>query len=92
VLRAEAELGDEAVDFVEHEDGLKALLPCLAEDSVGLDADALAYVDKDDAAIGEASGSGDFGTEVDVARGIEKVERVLIMEKGDSGCLHGDLA
>lgn len=87
----EAELGDKAVDFVEHEAGPEALDEGLAQRGVRLDVHPLDGVDEDERRVREARSGGDLGAEVDVARGVDEADAVAGPgAERDGGGLHGD--
>jgi len=91
LVGGEAELGDEAVDLVEHEAGLEALDEGLAQRGMRLDVHPLDGVDEDERRVGEARGGGDLGAEVDVARGVDEADAVPSPgAERDGGGLHGD--
>lgn len=87
----EAELGDEAVDLVEHEAGAEPLDEGLAQRGVRLDVDALDGVDEDERRVRKPRGGGDLGAEVDVARGVDEADAVAAPgAERDGGGFHGD--
>lgn len=87
----EAELGDKAVDFVEHEAGPEALDEGLAQRGVRLDVHPLDGVDENERRVRKARSGGDLGTEVDVARGVDEADAVAGPgAERDGGGLHGD--
>jgi hypothetical protein len=89
--RREVELGDEAVELIEHEAGAEALDECLAQHNVGLDLHAFDDVNEDERRVGEVRNGGDLRAEVDVARGVDEADAVPgpAVECDGSG-LHGD--
>jgi hypothetical protein len=78
VLLGDLELEEGAVDLVDDDDRLDALGEGLAQDGLGLDADALDAVDDDEGAVGDAEGGGDLGGEVDVAGRVDQVDEEVL--------------
>jgi hypothetical protein len=80
----EFHLENEAVNLVEDEDGLDALVPGLAESGNGLGADALDSVDDDHGPVAEPQRCRHFGREVNVAWGVDEVDEIffLCFERG----------
>lgn len=66
-----------AVDLVDDQDRLDTLGQSLAQDSLGLDADARHTVDNDQSTVGNAESGGDLGREVDVTGRVDQVDNEL---------------
>ena len=96
--RRELELGDEAVDLVEHEHRHDALLPRLLEHRVRLRAHALDRVDHEQRAVAQPRRRRHLRAEVDVARRVDQVDAHLVAAVGrpvrerDRRRLHRDAA
>jgi hypothetical protein len=75
-LTINLELEDTAIDLVNEEDGLDLLTEGLTEHGFGLHADTLDVIDDDESAIGDTEGSGNFGGEINVTGGVDKVDKV----------------
>ena len=76
LLRVLLGLGRRQVDLVEHRDDLEVVLEGEVEVREGLRLDALRRVDEQDRALARGERAGDLVAEVDVARGVDHVQRV----------------
>ena len=70
------EIGADAVHLVDEDDARDVVLVRLAPDGLGLRLDALHAVEADDRAVEDAQRALDLGREVDVAGGVDDVDRV----------------
>ena len=66
------------VDLVDDDDWLDPLGKGLTENSLGLDANAFNAVDDDEGTIGNTKGSSNFGGEVNMSWGVDKVDKETV--------------
>ena len=99
VLLADLKLEKSTVDLVEADDGLDTLGKGLSEHGLGLDTNTLDTVDNDKGTVSDTESGSDFGREVDVTGGVDKVDQELVtvrlLSNGVEGVLlhrevHGD--
>lgn len=75
-LTVQLQLKDVPVNFVDHQHGPDFLLAGLSEHCFSLDTDSLHTVDNDECTVSDSECGSDFRGEVDVARGVDKVNEV----------------
>jgi hypothetical protein len=75
------ELENGSVNFVDHKYWFNLFTESLSQDCLSLHSDTFNVVDDDESTIGYSESGGNFGREVDVTRGIDKVNQVTF------GCL-----
>jgi len=87
LLSRELELKQSTVNLVHHKTGLDTLTDGLAKDSLGLDAHSVDGIDDNEGSISHTEGSSDLRGEVNVTRGVNKVDQITI--SGDLNVLVG---
>mmetsp|Transcript_868 Transcript_868/g.3189 ORF Transcript_868/g.3189 Transcript_868/m.3189 type:complete len:332 (+) Transcript_868:1754-2749(+) len=94
LLGLHLQLHEEAVNLVDYQHGLDALLQSLPQDSLSLNADAFDAVDDNECAVSDAQSCRDLAGEVDVAWGVDEVQKYgrLLVDKrqSDAGALDRD--
>ena len=95
-VEAEVEVRAELVHLVDEADARDVVLGGLTPDGLGLGLDAFLAVEDGDRAVEHAHGALDLGGEVDVAGGVDQVDRVALAEPvprtGGGGGVDGDAA
>ena len=86
------EVGAELVHLVDEADTRDVVLGGLTPDLLGLRLHAFLAVEDGDCAIEDTEGALDLDGEVDVARGVDDVDLVLVPETGDGGRRDRDAA
>ena len=92
VLQALEEVGAGLVHLVGEDDARDVVLVALAPDGFGLRLDALVGVENAYRAVEHAQRALDFDGEVDVARGVDDVEALVVPDRGRGGRRDGDAA
>jgi hypothetical protein len=79
-----------AIHFIDEGDAGNVIFVCLPPDGFALGFDTLAGGKNDDTAVKNTQRAFDFGSEIDVPRRVDEVERVVFPVKSNGGGLNGN--
>ena len=77
-LTIDLELEDTSVNLVDHHYGLDLLTESLSEDGLSLHTDTFDVIDDDKGTIGDTKGSSDFRGEINMAWGVNQVDKIRL--------------
>ena len=77
-LTINLELEDTSVNLVDHHYGLNLLTESLSEDGLSLHTDTFDVIDDDKGTIGDTKGSSDFRGEINMAWGVNQVDKIRL--------------
>ena len=82
ILLGDLKLEKSTVDLVDDNNGLNTLTKSLTQDSLGLDTDTLDGIDNDKSTISDTESSSNFGREINVTGGVDKVDQEVVATLG----------